>query len=215
LKKTVVAVGGAAVIAGTGFWAVKAGKIAFPLPYYSAARVIDGDTFVTKENQYIRLSSTYAPELGLCGSEEAKTELGKLVMGKKIFIKVVFRDQYQRLVSYVYTPEGNVNSKMLEGGFAYFWNKGNEDDAGLAKISNIAKDHKLGIFSEKCTQSVNKGNPKCIIKGNNVRGDKKYHYPGCGLYNSTIVQLYLGDSWFCSEKEAIKAGFEKGGDCGN
>ena len=37
------------------------------VPAYSVLRVIDGDTFETKEHQIIRLASVEAPELDTCG----------------------------------------------------------------------------------------------------------------------------------------------------
>ena len=39
---------------------------------YQVLRVIDGDTFETVEHQKIRLSGIDAPELELCGGQEAK-----------------------------------------------------------------------------------------------------------------------------------------------
>jgi endonuclease YncB( thermonuclease family) len=213
VTKKLVAALALATLSGTGFWAVKSGKIALPLPYYTVLRVIDGDTFVTKENQYVRLSSTYAPELEDCGGPEAKIQLEKLILNKPVYFKVVYRDTYQRFVSYVYTPEGSVNAHMLSGGFAYYINKGNEDDQGLFASEKTAKAKKFGIFSAKCTQKANLENPKCLIKGNNSANGRMYRYPGCTTYTSTLVQLYLGDRWFCTEKEAQNAGFTKSGDC--
>ncbi len=32
-------------------------------------------------------------------------------------------------------------------------------------------------------------------------------------YEKTEVQLYMGDQWYCTEKEAIKAGYVKATDC--
>lgn len=48
--------------------------------------------------------------------------------------------------------------------------------------------------------------PACIIKGN-VNGDKKiYHMPGTYIYS--LVQMKKpGVRWFCSEKEAVEAGW--------
>ena len=59
--KKAVAMAGIAATA-VGFGVVKSGKIMFFLPNYVVSRVIDGDTFVTKEGQYVRLASVDAPE---------------------------------------------------------------------------------------------------------------------------------------------------------
>lgn len=212
--RKIAAVGAVAIVtAGAGFWAVKSGKLILPLPYYEAVRVIDGDTFVTKESQYIRLASTNAPELGYCGSEEAKSGLEKLILGKKLYLKVVYRDKFNRLDAFVYTTDRFVNLAMLESGLAYYETKGNEPKE-LLKAGQDARERTLGIFSTKCTQVVNPMNAKCAIKANMSRGKIKYFsYPGCKLYGLTLVQTYLGDRWFCTVKEAEKEGFTKSGGC--
>jgi len=200
----------------TGFFIVKSGRLILPLPIYQAISVVDGDTFITKEKQNIRLASVSAPELDLCGGQEAKQALQKLIMGQPLYLKVVFNDRHKRLVADVYTPNGSVSEQMLSQGWAYH-------TSGLARSSNIlsvlaeeAKTKKLGIYSKLCTQAENEAKPNCIIKANIPLSNpdhKTYRFPGCGQYQNTTVQLYLGDQWFCSEKEAQKAGFVKASDC--
>lgn len=203
-------------IAGTiGWWTIRSENKSFSVPTYQVESVIDGDTFVTKEKRNIRLASVSAPELGDCGGEEAKKELEKLIIGKPIYLKVLYNDIYRRLVSLVYTSDGLVNEKMLQTGNAYYGGTSNEPK-GISKYAEEAKENKIGIFGPKCTQETNLKNPKCVIKGNKrLRGDgtAQYRFPGCRQYTRTIVQLYLGDSWFCTEAEAKKAGFTKGDDC--
>lgn len=186
----------------------------FFVPAYTVSRVIDGDTFVTTENQYIRIASTDAPELSRCGGPEAKAELEKIVLGKPVYLKVNFRDPYQRLVSFVYTTDGFVNEKMLSAGYSYF-SRGSPGETGerLSVAGEKTRLAKKGIFGPPCTQETNLEKPKCDIKGNTV--SKIYYLPGCGNYDHVSVQLYLGDVWFCSEKEALIAGFRKPQQCSN
>lgn len=182
------------------------------IPAYEVLRVIDGDTFETKESQRIRIASTEAPELGTCGGAEAKEALEKLVLNKPVYLKVTFRDPYQRLVSLVYADGKFINKEMLEHGYSYF-SRGTEGfNDELQKAGNASREKKLGIFSDSCTQAINKASPKCNIKGNDRNG-KIYYTPECGVYPNVTVQLYLGDRWFCSEKEAVEAGFRKPGQC--
>lgn len=54
---------------------------------------------------------------------------------------------------------------------------------------------------------------KCNIKGN-ISGDKIYHLPGCASYDKTTIDESKGERWFCSEKEAIDAGWRKAKNCG-
>src|SRR3989344_1778404 len=177
------------------------------IPSYSVSRVIDGDTFVTSENQHIRISSTEAPELDQCGGLEAKKTLEKLILNKPIYLKVLFLDPYKRLVSQVYTPDAFINEKMLENGYSYYYRRSSEESDVLKIAGASARSKKKGIFGNRCTQTVNIADPPCNIKGN-IRTGKFYILPSCGAYyEQTQVQLYLGDRWFCSESEAIRAGF--------
>ena len=52
---------------------------------------------------------------------------------------------------------------------------------------------------------------RCRIKGNvNSKGEKYYHCPNFPTYSRTKVNLSEGDRWFCTESEAIAAGFKSG-----
>ena len=54
-------------------------------------------------------------------------------------------------------------------------------------------------------------NPTCTIKGNiSVSSGKKwYHLPGMEDYATTTIHPDEGERWFCSEQEAIAAGWTK------
>ena len=57
-------------------------------------------------------------------------------------------------------------------------------------------------------------NTNCLIKGNiSASGEKIYHLPGCGSYKKTVITESKGERWFCSEKEAISAGWRKAKNC--
>ncbi len=203
-KKTLV-LGTAAMVVGAGFWAKQA--------FYTVNRVIDGDTFETTEHQLVRIAGIDAPELEYCGGLEAKAALEKLILNKRVYLKVVYRDPFQRLDSWVYTNQGSVALKMVQKGLAFNHNHQGKSDHKILDATNKAKLAKIGIFGPKCSQEKNPLNAKCNIKGNNLRGNKYYHDPSCVQYESTQVQLYLGDQWFCTEQEAKKAGYTKGQDC--
>ena len=56
--------------------------------------------------------------------------------------------------------------------------------------------------------------PKCNIKGNiNMSGEKIYHTSDCQDYDKTVINPNRGEEWFCSEKEAIEAGWRKAFNC--
>jgi hypothetical protein len=51
---------------------------------------------------------------------------------------------------------------------------------------------------------------QCMIKGNiNGKGERIYHPPGCRYYGSTIIDPQRGERWFCSEQEAVAAGWRR------
>ena len=48
----------------------------------------------------------------------------------------------------------------------------------------------------------------CPIKGNiNEKGERIYHVPGDQWYSNTKLDESKGERWFCSEKEALAAGW--------
>lgn len=50
----------------------------------------------------------------------------------------------------------------------------------------------------------------CHIKGNiSSEGEKIYHVPGQRYYDVTKISLGKGERWFCSESDAVAAGWRK------
>ncbi len=209
-KNRIVA-GITAAAAGTGI-ALYIGAKLIGVPSYTAIRVFDGDTFETKEKQYIRVSGIDAPELGRCGSEEAKKMLEKLVLGKKLYIKVYYH-QGARLNGLVYNDHGVVSTAMLSSGWAVLNDRDNVDLPEFIEATQKARAEKVGIFGPKCTQTINTSKPSCNIKGNIRKGKKIYHLSACKSYKTADIQLYNDDEWFCTEKEAREAGFTKATQC--
>jgi len=94
-------------------------------------RVIDGDTIevmVNNKKESVRLIGIDAPELTDSSMKgklalESRDYLKKLVQNKKIRLEAdetqEDRDNYQRLLRYVYLDDGTlVNKKMIEAGMA-------------------------------------------------------------------------------------------------
>jgi micrococcal nuclease len=182
---------------------------------YTVTQVFDGDTFETQEKQVVRLNSVNAPEKGFCGFDTSKQALEKLVMGKKVFIKVVYRDAYDRMIANVYTRDGKwVNEQMARSGQAIVIQK-TKSDKRLIDASQYAIGKLSGLHGLPCTQRLNTENPTCTIKGNinNANHTKIYHMKGCNSYPIALVQLFEGDQWFCTEKQAQSAGFMKADTC--
>jgi hypothetical protein len=49
----------------------------------------------------------------------------------------------------------------------------------------------------------------CVIKGNISSHGHIYHMPGQNYYAQTIIDESKGERWFCTEDEALAAGWRK------
>lgn len=204
-----VLVGLAAGFWARGWWTEKTEGI-------KVIGVIDGDTIVTENKVRVRLRYLDAPELKFCGGQEAKEALESLVVGKRVKIKEKIIDQHGRPMALVYRGSILVNEEMLRSGWAKYHSDTTDLTEQIKQTANEAKEKELGIFSQKCSQKVNLDKPECNIKGNidpNDASVKIYHLPGCVQYETTVVELYRGEEWFCSQAEAKKAGYVKSKRC--
>lgn len=177
--------------------------------------VVDGDTFFIQNEQPIRLFCVNAPEIEFCYGKEAKEKLQQLIEGKRVILKEPITDDFGRVMAMVYVDGLFVNEEMIKLGMGLYESHKVPEAQILKKANEYARENKIGIFSSHCYQLENLDNPKCNIKGNIEKreGQKYYHLPGCARYEQTIVERFLGEEWFCSEKEAIKAGYTKATTC--
>lgn len=176
--------------------------------------VIDGDTLVLEGKSKVRLRYVDAPELEFCGGQEAKSQLEKLVVGKKVRLEDQIPDQYGRGMALVYSGNTLINKEMLLSGWARYHHDNSYMTDELKRVAQSAIDARAGIYG-KCQSKDIPDNPLCIIKGNIDKNSdaRTYYLPTCAQYNFTIVEKDLGENWFCSEKEAIAAGFIKAKTC--
>ena len=79
-------------------------------------QVIDGDTFLLSEGEYVRIIGIDAPEIGKEGYHEAADFLRNLTEGKPVVLESEGpdRDQYGRLLRHVYINNESVRKLMLE-----------------------------------------------------------------------------------------------------
>lgn len=180
---------------------------------FKVERIIDGDTFIIEGNRQIRLMSVNSPEVGLCGSQQATEKLTELISGKKVRLEGEINDHFGRFLALVYIDDQLVNEQMILSGWARFTSTASSASEKLKTAFQQAKDQKIGIFGSLCYQTSNPQNSKCNIKGNVREGKKTYFFPGCGNYSNVALELDQGDQWFCSENEAVAAGFTKAANC--
>ncbi|KKS98260.1 MAG: nuclease [Candidatus Gottesmanbacteria bacterium GW2011_GWA2_43_14] len=176
--------------------------------------VIDGDTLVLEGKGKIRLRYADAPELEYCGGREAKDYLEKLVVGRKVTIKEQIPDQYGRGMALVWRGRTLINKAMLVSGWSRYHHDNSDLTKELKETAAMAIEEKLGIFG-KCQSKDIPDKEGCTIKGNIDNNNKTriYYLPGCSQYNFTVVEKDMGEAWFCTEKEAKKAGFRKAKTC--
>jgi len=77
------------------------------------------------------------------------------------------------------------------------------DVDGVSKIETSPRVSRAAIISIR--------KPSCAVKGNISynTGNHLYHVPGMEDYERTIIDSTKGERWFCSESEAVAAGWRK------
>lgn len=86
------------------------------------SRVVDGDTFVLKTGERVRLIGIDTPEIGNVLAAEASEALAKLVAKQRIYIQQDEepRDKHQRLLAHVFLANGqNVAAHLLQQGLGF------------------------------------------------------------------------------------------------
>lgn len=174
-----------------------------------------------------------------CFGKEA-SEFAKLVLeGKSVTIEGDVTqgkfDKYGRSLAYVFLEDGtNVNLRMIQYGYAYEYTYElpykYQDEFKKAELT--AREEKRGLWADDAcavsspvvttpapapamTSPSSEPSPQsapCLIKGN-ISTEKIYHLPGCGSYDKTAIDESKGERWFCTEEEAVAAGWRKAKNC--
>ena len=179
-------------------------------------RVIDGDTIVVG-NQSIRLLGINTPERGEFFYDEAKGFLTELVVNQSVVLEKgrEDRDKYQRLLRYVFLNDKNVNSELVEQGYAnYYFPTGfdqysyklinawkncvNEKVNLCSRSENVcAKCVKLSKFDYKNEEVVfeNECNFGCELTDWQLKeeGRKKFVFPEFVLEKNSEVLIETGE----------------------
>lgn len=191
-------------------------------------RVVDGDTLVLDDKSIVRLLLIDAPEIDTCFGPEAKQGLQSLVLGRKVRLQKDSTgvDENNRLLRYVFLysedPRDDnifVNDFLLKNGFAKFYGEPRDKlfQDVLSNSAAVAKNNLKGLYKacEEESDIVEQKDPNCVIKANNTSAQvrKTYFFPGCLNYANVKMEKKNGDEWFCTEKEAVKAGYVKAKVC--
>jgi endonuclease YncB( thermonuclease family) len=189
-----------------------------------AARVIDGDTLEVAGVR-VRLEGIDAPEAGqtcetrsgrswACGSA-ATSELTRLVAGVTVRCESRGADKYGRMLGVCTDGQIDVNAEMVRRGLAWAFVK---YSTSYVAAEAEARSRGYGIWQGAAMpawdyraghwQAAEPAAPNgCAIKGNIARGEKIYHMPWSPWYGKIRMDNAKGKRWFCTEAEAVEAGF--------
>ena len=188
------------------------------------AEVIDGDT-IAISGLKIRLHGIDAPERDQsCFAEDgtaypcgisAHRALEELIASHELQCKGDTTDRYGRLLAICYKGTEDINAEMVRSGWAVAYRRYSEE---YAAAEQGAKDGHHGLWqgyfqmpwnwrNAPETRTAERNTPDCNIKGNISGSGKIYHTPESLWYNRTRVNEQAGERWFCSESEALAAGW--------
>lgn len=204
---------------------------------FLVTRVIDGDTIEIEGGQKIRYIGIDTPETVdprkpvQCFGVEASNKNKELVSNKKVRLEkdVSDIDRYGRLLRYVYVDDLFVNLELVKEGFAYSstFPPDVKYQNQFIEAQQLAREQGKGLWGScpvngtapastaSPTPTPISGQPVCDIKGNisKTTGEKIYHISGCASYNKTVINEAEGEMWFCTESEALNAGWRKALNC--
>lgn len=125
-------------------------------------KVIDGDTVVTATAQKIRYIGINAPEVGQPFASDAATFNKQLVEGKQatLVFDVEQKDQYGRVLGYLFVGKTFVNGEMVKNGWAISDNISPNTThlKDLLQDEQLAKNQCKGIWQSYCAL----GKQSCI-----------------------------------------------------
>ena len=86
----------------------------------SGVEIIDGDTFRLANGDTVRLIGIDAPELSQPGGVLSREYLAHLICGKRVTLEKGYedRDNYNRLLRFVYVNDLCINEEMIRQGYA-------------------------------------------------------------------------------------------------
>jgi endonuclease YncB( thermonuclease family) len=200
------------------------GGTAARTPLVGQARVIDGDTIeITGER--VRLEGIDAPEVAQtcaarvggtwpCGRDAAQA-LERLVAGRSLACEDRGSDKYGRMLGVCFLGTRDVNAEMVRKGLAWAFVKYSRSYVHEEAQARAAA---LGIWQAEATPAwvyraerwagAEDAAPQgCAIKGNISANGRIYHLPWSTWYRKVRVDERKGERWFCSEAEALAAGW--------
>ena len=196
--------------------------VLLPCIALAEVRVVDGDTLEVDGTIY-RLNGIDAPEHGQrcgdwrCGAEATDTLAG-IVAGKAVTCDPIAEDGYGRVIATCFVDGRDIGAEMIDKGLA--WAFVRYSDVYVPE-ELVSKDKAAGVFAgdftppwefraerwKRAEAKEQEAPTGCPIKGNISANGRIYHAPWSPWYSRTRVNLRKGERWFCSEAEAVAAGW--------
>jgi micrococcal nuclease len=199
-------------------------------------RVVDGDTIDVQIDgteytvRYIGIDTpeTVHPSQPVgCFGPEASARNKALVEGQTVGLEkdVSETDRFGRLLRYVWVGGEMVNAALVRDGYAqsstYPPDVKHQDL--FIELQRQAREAGRGLWGAVCTSPTAappagaagacqfSGTNEPVIKGNisSSSGERIYHVPGQRHYDDTVINEGAGERWFCTEQEAVAAGWRK------
>lgn len=187
--------------------------------------IVDGDTLKIGEFTY-RLHGIDAPEAGQkcksaaggkdwpCGNQ-ATARLRQLVEGRQVVCDDREEDDYDRLIAVCQAGGIELNRTMVAEGMAWAFVKYSTDYVDDERQARAAGNGVWRAPSEtpwdyrarRWHVEAQVAPEGCPIKGNISRNGRIYHTPWSPWYTRTRVSTNKGERWFCSERDALNAGW--------
>jgi len=196
-------------------------------------RVVDGDTIEvlmagkTYKVRYIGIDTpeTVDPRRPVgCYGHEASERNRQLVDGKTVGLEkdVSETDDFDRLLRYVWVNGEMVNATLVREGYAVAstYPPDVKHQELFLSLQREAMDAGRGLWGPACASPTAppvagpcdfSGTNQPVIKGNisQTTGEKIYHVPGGDFYDKTVIDEAAGERWFCTEQEAVTAGWRR------
>ena len=191
------------------------------------AEVVDGDTLRIGSTT-VRLQGIDAPETRqtctdasgqewACGREAARA-LTRLIGSGRVTCAPQGEDAYGRMLGVCHAAGVELNRRLVEDGWAYAFAR---YDERYGPDERAARRARRGMWQgrsdppwewrqRKVAQVSDTPVAGCLIKGNiSQKGERIYHLPWQQGYEKTRVSEARGERWFCSETEALGAGWRR------
>lgn len=188
------------------------------------AAVMDGDTIAIGAVR-IRLEGIDAPEAGQqcrradgeswpCGAAATRLLL-ELVGSGGVACQDVGLDKYGRILGHCFAGGRDLNAEMVRRGLAWAFVKYSR---AFVEAEAEARTLRLGVWQaetapawvyreQRWSAEAGAAPEGCAIKGNVTRNGRLYHVPWGPWYARTRIDERRGERWFCSEAEAMAAGW--------